>query len=1319
MHLLPARPSLAAARMPPRLRRHLVSLVLAVLLPLAAGGGLAVAEALRASRQGFESRLLDTARAMAFLMDAEVQRIRPALEALAEGATTDPAGEADFADLYRRSLRFAAHLGVTIAARSADPARTLRLTTDLPYESVPSFPASPAFEAASLAAERDGRTALTDLDTSRPGRPPLAFLITPLGPAEARLGTIGAAVDPVRLSERLAAQGLANGTAAALVDSTGRVVARSAEPARFVGQQVPGWSMRLADDQASGLLTAPNLLGHSAVIAIVRLPNWPGWTVAVSTTERAYRASWQDPLLMLAGTGLLAAVSALGGAWLMSWRLLRPLAVLAGRAAGIAAGTDPDHRPSAPARGALRVAEFEALEEAFDAASDALRRQALDARQERELLRSVLDGTADAVFVKDLDGRYILANAAAARSMGRPAEAVVGLTDAELWPALAASLAEADRKVLRDEETITEEEIWPDAAGGQQRIFLTTRTPWREPVSGAALGVIGVAHDVTDSARAKETLRVALEAGRLGTWSWEVGAGDGRVDWDARCRALHGVAEGGRVDYAAWTALLPREDLRAAEAAIARTLDPADPRDDYHAEYRVRHPGGSILRLSTCGRAIFEADPAAPAGRRATRLVGTVRDVTRLREIQAHQTFLVRLTDTLRSIADASAMQEAACGLLGRELRVSRVGIAHMDTTGDTMTVRRDWCDGTAPSVVGTWRADDFGPARAGALKRGETIAIADVVLDPRTAAPEVTAAYGDIGTRAILAVPLMRDDRQVALLFLHHHAPRPWSPAEVALARATCERLWEAAERATAEADTAASEARFRALVEASAEVFWACDPEGFAREDLPTWRAFTGQAHAEMLGFGWQEMVHPDDRERVLAQWQGCVTEGRDYAAEYRLRHKDGGYRWMAFRGRRLLDADGTLTGWVGMATDITPRHEAEERLRAGAARLRLTLDAAELGTWDLDLGAGQVHLDARAQAHFGGALRSAALAELVARIHPDDRPILRRVAAAAEDPARRAPIDTRYRTIGPDGTLRWLSVFGAVQFDGSGPDATALRVVGTTQDITERVRTGERLRATERDLQQLARRSTIAAMASGIAHELNQPLGAATNYLSGAARLLDAGDIPDPGGTRRWQAAWALDRAGSQVLRAGAVLRRLREFLGSGETHRSAEPVAEVVREAVGLVLDASPDASLAPLDFEADPAAGAARMDRVQVQQVVVNLVRNAVEAMAENAAGTARRLSVRVGATGPDAVEVSVADTGPGLPEHVAATLFETFRSTKAGGMGVGLSICRTIVEGHGGRIAARPALGGGTVFTFTLARDGGLAPAGEQPELAA
>jgi two-component system sensor kinase FixL len=224
-------------------------------------------------------------------------------------------------------------------------------------------------------------------------------------------------------------------------------------------------------------------------------------------------------------------------------------------------------------------------------------------------------------------------------------------------------------------------------------------------------------------------------------------------------------------------------------------------------------------------------------------------------------------------------------------------------------------------------------------------------------------------------------------------------------------------------------------------------------------------------------------------------------------------------------------------------------------------------------------------------------------------------------------------------------------------------------------------------------MSRLTAMGEMASALAHELNQPLTAIANYLKGSRRLVAADD-----GERAVMVRDALDKAAEQALRAGQIIRRLREFVSRGETERRVESIAKLIEEASALALVGAKEHGIR-VRTVLGPDADLILADRVQIQQVLINLMRNALDAMT----GAPRRdLTVSTRRLPDNLVEVSVADTGPGIAPEIGEQLFQPFVTTKPQGMGVGLSISRTIVEAHGGTIRNEPNPEGGAIFRFTL-----------------
>ena len=250
------------------------------------------------------------------------------------------------------------------------------------------------------------------------------------------------------------------------------------------------------------------------------------------------------------------------------------------------------------------------------------------------------------------------------------------------------------------------------------------------------------------------------------------------------------------------------------------------------------------------------------------------------------------------------------------------------------------------------------------------------------------------------------------------------------------------------------------------------------------------------------------------------------------------------------------------------------------------------------------------------------------------------------------------------------------------------------GFIHDITQRQNVERRLQDLQSELAHVGRVSEMASFASSLAHELNQPLTAIANYCEAARDLLGNGSDRETLDTVQE----ALDEASKESVRAGQIVRRLRNFISRGETEQRVESLARLITEANALALVGSREHGI-EVQVQLDPDADLVFVDRIQIQQVLTNLIRNAIDAMIDS---SQKSLIIRTAAEPQDYVTVTVEDTGPGISESVVAELFQPFVTSKSAGMGIGLSICRTIVESHGGRIWFEERPGGGTAFHFTL-----------------
>jgi len=392
----------------------------------------------------------------------------------------------------------------------------------------------------------------------------------------------------------------------------------------------------------------------------------------------------------------------------------------------------------------------------------------------------------------------------------------------------------------------------------------------------------------------------------------------------------------------------------------------------------------------------------------------------------------------------------------------------------------------------------------------------------------------------------------------------------------------------------------------------------------------------------------------------------------------------QWTQVNEYRTRDG-GTLL----IRTDITHRRQVEEALRQTKERFQLAVSGIRDGLWDRDLVADKVWYSPVWRQIIG--LDEAEMGNYVWRdnVHPDDLP--RALEAMEAHFAGKTPFyQCVYRHRHKDGHWIWIEARATCVRDEKG---TPIRYTGRFSDISKRVKAEERSRKLQAELEHVARLNIMGELAAGIAHELHQPLTAITNYVQTARDLLEEAE-----GASQQTVYEAMDRAVDQCQRAGQVIRRLREFMGKGETRRGMQDINTVIEESAALTLVGATENGL-DLKLELDRRLPAVFVDKIQIQQVVANLIKNALDAMELS---RDRRLTLRTSSRDSDVVEVEISDTGPGIAANVVDRLFEPFVTTKPQGMGIGLSISRSIIEDHHGNLVANANKDGGATLRFTL-----------------
>lgn len=399
---------------------------------------------------------------------------------------------------------------------------------------------------------------------------------------------------------------------------------------------------------------------------------------------------------------------------------------------------------------------------------------------------------------------------------------------------------------------------------------------------------------------------------------------------------------------------------------------------------------------------------------------------------------------------------------------------------------------------------------------------------------------------------------------------------------------------------------------------------------------------------------------------------------------KRKDGSLIYVLVSVSPIRDAAGTIVGTSRTIRDISDRKVFEQQRALLSSIIETSNDAVYTKT----LGSIVTSWNAAAEAMFGYRASEIVGKTMMVLVPPD------RVEEEAEVLKRTSAGETirHYETVRlrKNGSSIDVSVTISPLRDAAG---TIVGASNTIRDITERKAYEARLQSMREDMIHVARVQELSQVSAGIAHELNQPLAAMMNY-SNVARRLVTQDDP----TTKEKLPNVVNKLGEQVERASQIIRRMRDFVEKRTPHRAIEDINTIADDAVALGLIGSNTANI-ETHFEHAPEVPPVFADRVQIQQVLVNLLRNATEAMAE---APRRELTLSIKKTDGNFVEVAVADTGAGIPENVAAHLFTPFVTTKDNGMGIGLAISKSIIEAHGGELTMQSNLGGGTIFRFTL-----------------
>jgi PAS domain S-box-containing protein len=741
------------------------------------------------------------------------------------------------------------------------------------------------------------------------------------------------------------------------------------------------------------------------------------------------------------------------------------------------------------------------------------------------------------------------------------------------------------------------------------------------------------------------------EAQRLtgtGSFAWNVASGE--ILWSDQTFQIFGSDRATKptVEFIAQCA--HPEDRAAVQQTIERaSID----QNDYEHEFRLLMPDGSVKYLHAMARAAHD-----PSG--GIEFFGAVTDVTVAREAERK---LRRSEAYLAESQHLSHTSSWAWDVRRREFLYRSVGV--YDIFGF------DPKNGAVP--LRAFRDRILPEDRAGNLEAASRAIRekADFEVDFRIAGSD-----GSIKYIHSVGHPVVGEDGEVTELVGTHVDVTEQHLAKVALQEAFDK--------------IKKSEDRLRLVIDTIPTLVWRASPEGIPDFLNQPALDYTGLS-LDRAETGWPRAFHPDDKKGMLQKWSAIRQSGMRGGLEARLRRFDGEYRWFLFQAEPLRDDAGAIVKWYGSSTDIEDRKRTEEALRESEQRFRDYAETASDWLWET----GPDHRVTRLSDLYNVGIPPShviGVARWDIATDVQSEPDKWRLHRAMLDAHR--PFRNFMYTVNGTGSPAYVQTSGKPFYDAND---NFLGYRGTGTNITATIRADhaeQALSKAQAELAHVTRVTMLGELTTSIAHEVNQPLSAVITNAEACLRWLDL-ETPDMTKVRR-SVEWVVEDGN----RASEIIRRVRALAKKTDLEKLPLDLNDVVSEVIALVQRES-STHCVSLRTELASPPPMIRGDRVQLQQVIINLVMNGIEAM-EHVRDRPRELVIRSRYDATRGVLLSVTDCGVGISIEDADQLFKAFFTTKSGGLGMGLSICRSIVEAHGGRLSAFPNEGPGTTFQFIL-----------------
>ena len=852
-------------------------------------------------------------------------------------------------------------------------------------------------------------------------------------------------------------------------------------------------------------------------------------------------------------------------------------------------------------------------------------------RERNALLNSILESTPDFIVVKDREGRHVALNSNIANFFGKPIEEIIGKDDLELLPPdIAREIMAKDRQIMASgiAETFEEDVSSGEASG----TFLTTKAPWRDN-QGNIVGIIATTRDISDRKQAEQKLRQTLEMLDLASDAIIIRDMDDRIlYWNQGAEKLYGWTKAevvGRYIHTFLETFFPTP----LETVLGEFFQHGSWEGELHHTTRDRRHiiVGSrwTLQRDGEGKACAQLEINNDISDRKQAEDAIKQSEERYRSLIAATSQIVWTADVEGRSADLPSLR------------------AYTGQT-EAQVVGLGWLDAIHP--------DDRERTNLAWMEAAQTNSLYDIEFRLRGA----DGNYRYFQTRG---VPIINEDGSI----------REWV--------GTCTDIHD---RKQAEDAIKKSEERYRSLILATSQIVWITDPEGRC-EDTPSMRAYTGQTEAEVVGFGWLDTTHPDDREGTLQVWNEAVQRKSLYEMEYRLRRADGNYRYFQARAVPILNEDGSIREWVGTSIDIHDRKQAEDAIKQSEERYRSLIAATSQMVWTADAEGTSPDLPSW-RAYTGQTEAQMAGLGWLDAIHPDDRE--RTNQAWIEAVQTKTLLEIEYQIRRADGNYRYFQARGVPLLD---EDGNIREWIGTCTDIHDR-KEAEILQAKAREAAEAASRAKSEFLAN-MSHELRTPL----NGIMGYAQILQRSKLLNEEERSRinviYQCGSHLLTLINDILDLSKIEAQKVELMPT-DFHFPAflQGVAEMCRiraeiKGIHFHFPSSPEL---PIGI---------RADEKRLRQVLINLLSNAIKFTDEGS------VTFIVTFATEGKIRFEIRDTGTGIAQDQLQAIFQPFeqvgdRRRQTEGTGLGLAISQRIVELMGSTIQVQSEMNVGSIFWF-------------------